>query len=66
MPKLIDRQPVEGTTPTICIGKRTYHGPDGAVKVSRKWYAEYCVDSRQQWAALDTTNKAQAHRLTLL
>jgi integrase len=61
--KLIDRQAVEGTTPTIYIGHRPY--PDkltGKGKVSKTWYAEYCTDGRSHYEPLKTTNKNEAIR----
>lgn len=61
--KLIDRQAVEGTTPTIYIGHRVYKDKQtGKTKVSKKWYAEYCVDARSFYEALGTSNKGMAIR----
>jgi hypothetical protein len=37
--KLVAREPVEGTTPTIYIGHRTYRDRrSGRQRVSKKWY----------------------------
>lgn len=61
--KLVDRQPVEGTSPTIYIGHRPYRDKKtGRVKVSRTWYAEYCVEARSHHEPLKTTNKTKAIR----
>lgn len=61
--KLADRQPVEGTTPVIYIGHRTYKDKrTGKAKASKKWYAEYCSDGRSFYEALKTTNKTAALR----
>lgn len=61
--KLVDRQAVEGTTPTIYVGHRPYRDPrTGAEKVSRRWYAEYCREGRRCYEPLRTTNKNVAIR----
>ena len=61
--KLEARQHVEGTSPTIHIGHRVYlDRRTGQPKVSRPWYAEYCLLGKQRWKALGTTNKGQAVR----
>ena len=61
--KLVNRQAVEGTHPTIYIGHRTYRDRRTAkIKVTRTWYAEYCRDVRSVYQALSTTNKTQAIR----
>lgn len=62
--KLVDRQLVEATVPKVYIGHRTYvDRRTGQPRISRTWYAEYCVDGRQRFKALDgTTNKTAAVR----
>src|SRR5687768_10052360 len=60
--KFRDRQPVEGTEPLVYIGHRVYRGADGVEQVSGPWYAEYCLENRQRFEALGTTNKATAIR----
>jgi integrase len=60
--KLIDRQPVEGTSPTIYIGHREYRKNDGRMYVSRTWYAEWCVLAKHHQQALKTSNKNVALR----
>ena len=59
--KLVGRQPVEGTIPTVYIGHRTYRDRHtGRQKVSRTWYAEFCLDALRYYEALGTTNRAAA------
>lgn len=58
--KLIDRQPVEGTTPTVYIGHREYRKADGTPYVSQTWYAEWCILGKHQQQALSTSNKSRA------
>ena len=60
--KLIDRQAVEGTAPTIYIGHREYRNRDGRRYVSRTWYAEWCVLAKHHQYALRTSNKNVAIR----
>lgn len=61
--KLIDRQAVEGTEPVIYIGHRPYKDKEtGKQRISRTWYAEYCLDGRRRYEALRTTNKKTAIR----
>jgi integrase len=60
--KLLDRHACEGTQPVIYIGHRLYRKKDGTEYVSRKWYAEYCVEARHYYEALRVTNKQQAIR----
>jgi len=60
--KLIDRQPVEGTQPTVYIGHREYRRPDRSRYVSRTWYAEWCVHGKHAQQALGTGNKSVAIR----
>ena len=61
--KLVDRQPVPGTMPTIYIGHRPYRDKQtGRQKVSRRWYAEYCLDGQRKYEPLRTTNKNVAIR----
>src|SRR4051794_36035625 len=60
--KFHDRQPVEGTDPTVYIGHRVYRSSEGADTISLPWYAEYCLDNRQRFEALKTTNKSVAIR----
>lgn len=62
--KFQDRQPVEGTEPTVYIGHRVYPGANGQAQVSARWYAEYCLENRQRFEALKTTNKSVAIRKT--
>ena len=65
--KLVARQAVEGTTPTIHIGHRTYRDRAGKMKASKTWYAEWCSDGQRYYERLGTTNKAaaikSAHRI---
>lgn len=59
--KLIGRQPVEGTTPTVYIGHRTYRDRyTRRQKVSKTWYAEYCLEAQRHYEPLRTTNRAAA------
>jgi hypothetical protein len=61
--KLVDRQSVEGTTPTVYIGHRPYRDPkSGREKISRTWYCEYCQDGQRQYEPLRTTNRNAAIR----
>ena len=61
--KMTDRTAVEGTTPTIYIGHRTYRDKrTGKVMVSKTWYAEYCRDARSSYEPLKTSSKAEAIR----
>jgi len=61
--KLIDRQPVEGTTPPIYIGHRTYRDPKTRKEeVSRTWYCEYCLHGERRYEPLKTSNKTVAIR----
>lgn len=60
--KLHDRHPCEGTEPVIYIGHREYRKPDGAIYISRTWYAEWCFQARHRHMALKTTNKQVALR----
>ena len=60
--KFIDRYVVEGTDPTVYIGHRTYRKPNGAVAVSRTWYAEYCHHGGREYEALGERNKQAAIR----
>ena len=46
--KPVARQAVEGTTPTIHIVHRTYRDRAGKAKVSKTWYAEWCVDGQRR------------------
>src|SRR4051794_22874717 len=63
MPKLVDRQIVEGTDPSIYLGHRLLASKNGSAKPSKKWIAEYCVDARQRYERLGTSNKNIAIRL---
>ena len=60
--KLLDRQPVEGTSPVIYIGHREYRKKDGRRYVSRTWYAEWCIQAKHRQQALGTSNKNVAIR----
>lgn len=55
-----DRQPVEGTEPTVYIGHRVRICSNGTTQFSPMWYAEYCVNNRQRFEALGTSNKSTA------
>lgn len=59
--KLVGRQPVEGTTPTVYIGHRTYRDRHTRrQKISKTWYAEYCLEAQRYYVALGSTNRAAA------
>lgn len=61
--KLVGRQAIEGTEPTIYIGHRTYRDRrTGKQAVTKTWYAEYCLEARRCYERLKTTNKAAAIR----
>jgi site-specific recombinase XerD len=61
--KLIDKQIVEATKPTIYIGKRTYKNKrTGDVHVAKPYWAEYFANGRQHQEPLGTNNKATAIR----
>jgi site-specific recombinase XerD len=61
--KLIDKQIVEATKPTIYIGKRTYKNKrTGEVRIARPYWAEYFANGRQYQEPLGTSNKAAAIR----
>ena len=61
--KLIDKQIVEATKPTIYIGKRTYKNKrTGDVHIANPYWAEYFTNGRQHQEPLGTTNKAAAVR----
>jgi integrase len=59
--KLAGRHAVEGTEPTIYIGHRPYRDQrTGKARVSKTWYAEYCLEAKRHYEALGTSNKAAA------
>jgi len=61
--KLVDKQVVEATKPTIYIGKRTYKSrKTGEVHVGRPYWAEYFTNGKQYQEPLKTTNKSVAVR----
>jgi len=62
--KLIDKQVVEATNPTIYIGRRTYNNKrTGKVCIAKPYWAEYFTNGRQYQESLETTNKASAVRV---
>jgi integrase/recombinase XerD len=58
--KLIDKQIVEATKPTIYIGKRTYKSSDGDVRIAKPYWAEFFSNGKQHQEPLKVTNKAMA------
>jgi len=54
-----DREEIGSENPRIYIGHRVGHRP-GKKVVSRAWYAEYCIDSKQRQVSLGTSNKSAA------
>jgi len=61
--KLIDKQVVEATKPTIYIGKRTYKNKrTGEIHIAKPYWAEYFCNGRQYQEPLGTSNKAAAVR----
>ena len=61
--KLIDKQTVEATKPTIYIGKRTYKNKrTGEVRIANPYWAEYFANGKQHQEPLGTSNKAAAVR----
>jgi len=61
--KLIDKQIVDATKPTIYIGKRTYKNKrTGDVHIANPYWAEYFTNGRQYQEPLGTSNKATAVR----
>jgi site-specific recombinase XerD len=58
--KLIDKQIVEATKPTIYIGKRTYKSSSGQVRIAKPYWAEYFSNGKQYQEPLGVTNKAAA------
>lgn len=61
--KLIDKQIVEATKPTIYIGKRTYKNKgSGEVRIAKPYWAEYFTHGKQYQEPLGVTNKAAAIR----
>ena len=61
--KLIDKQIVESTKPTIHIGKRTYKNKgSGEIRIAKPYWAEYFTNGKQYQESLGTTNKATAIR----
>jgi len=61
--KLIDKQIVEATKPTIYIGKRTYKNKrTGQVRVAKPYWAEYFSNGRQYQEPLGVTNMTAAVR----
>ena len=61
--KLIDKQIVEVTKPTIYIGKRTYKNKgSGEVRIAKPYWAEYFTHGKQYQEPLGVTNRAAAIR----
>ena len=61
--KLIDKQIVEATKPTIYIGRRTYKNKgSGEVRIAKPYWAEYFTNGKQYQEPLGVTNKAAAIR----
>ena len=61
--KLIDKQIVEATSPTIHLGRRTYRDKrTREERVSGPYWAEYFTHGRQYQESLKTSNKATALR----
>jgi len=61
--KLLHKEVVAATSPTIYIGKRTYKDKKTkAVRVARPYWAEYFIHGRQYQESLKTSNKAAALR----
>jgi hypothetical protein len=61
--KLIDKQIVEATKPTIYIGKRTCKNKrTGEVRIASPYWAEYFTNGKQHQESLGTSNKAAAVR----
>jgi integrase/recombinase XerD len=61
--KLIDKQIVEATKPTIYVGKRTYKNKrTGELRIAKPYWAEYFTNGKQYQEPLGTSNKATAMR----
>jgi len=61
--KLIDKQIVEATSPTIHVGRRTYRDKrTREERVNGPYWAEYFTHGRQYQESLKTSNKAVALR----
>lgn len=60
--KLLERELVTGTEPKVYIGRRVYRDRLGMARVTRTYFAEYCVYGRRFCAALKTADKALAVR----
>jgi site-specific recombinase XerD len=61
--KLVDKQVVEATKPTIYIGKRTYKDKKtDQIHVGRPYWAEYFTNGKQYQEPLKTPNKSTALR----
>jgi site-specific recombinase XerD len=61
--KLIDKQIVEATKPTIYIGKRTYKNKgSGETRIAKPYWAEYFTNGKQYQEPLGVTNKTAAIR----
>ena len=59
--KLVDKQVVKATKPTIYIGKRTYKSQKtGEVRIGRPYWAEYFINGKQYQEPLKTTNNSVA------
>jgi site-specific recombinase XerD len=59
--KLIDKNIVEATKPTIYIGRRTYKNKrTGEVCTAKPYWAEYFANGRQYQEPLGANNKAEA------
>jgi len=58
---LEQRQHVEGTAnPAIHIGKRRFRDKAGRSRLTKTWWAEWCVDTKQEHRSLGVTNKTAA------
>ena len=61
--KLVEKQVVDATKPTIYIGKRTYKSQKtGEVRTGRPYWAEYFTNGKQYQEPLGTTNRSAAIR----
>jgi len=61
--KLIDKQIVEATKPTIYVGRRPYKNKrTGEVRIAKPYWAEYFTHGKQYQEPLGVSNKAAAIR----
>ena len=62
--KLIDKQVVEATKPTIYVGRRSYKNKrTGEVRIAKPYWAEYFTHGKQYQEPLGVSNKAAAIRV---